>query len=239
VANSLAAQVDAAIASLGTAPASSLVNLTNFVGIVDSNPGAFNNATRNVSGEMVGRAESAAYIIRKLTGAQTFDLMIGDNDGYGDEVPDNGNFTFAPPSGYLFTDRRSPSEKAATDGSEHTDVYSTFDWFTVPSAPLTTWFDVEFDVEGTLQSATLEIDMGGFQAATWGPITVAFNGVTQPNLLYFEDGANATRVRQFVLSPAAIANANAEGHFRVTFTNGTSNDGMAFDYFRLTGTALP
>jgi hypothetical protein len=81
--------------------------------------------------------------------------------------------------------------------------------------------------------------MGGFQATQWGPITVAFNGVVQPNLLFFDDGVNVTRVRQFPLSPAALANANAEGHFHVTFSNGSSNDGIAFDYFRLTGTAQP
>jgi hypothetical protein len=73
---------------------------------------------------------------------------------------------------------------------------------------------------------------------------VAFNGVNQPGLLLFQDGALVTRVRQFPLSPTALANANAEGVFRVTFTQGIPNaegfiDALAFDYLRLTGTAQP
>jgi Domain of unknown function DUF11 len=241
VASSLLGEVQAALASLDSAPASSLANMTNFIAIVDGNPGAFDNSSRNVAGEFVGRAQSASYILKKLGGALPFDVTIGDNDGYGfgaANVPDNAAFAFNTLS-YLYQDQRGASEKAAVDGSEHTDVYSAFDWFSLPATPLTTSFDVKFPVGGILQSATLEIDMGGFQASTWGPITVAFNGVVQPNLLFFNDGANGTQVRQFALSPAALAKANAEGAFRLTLTLGTSNDGIAFDYFRLTGVAQP
>ena len=241
VATNLGNEVSAALTSLDTAPASSLTSMTNFIGIADGNPTAFNNGSQNVAGELVGRAQSASYILKKLGGALAFDVRIGDNDGYGfgaAVVPDNGNFPFSVQT-YVFQDKRSIAEQAATDGSEHTDAYGAFDWFTVPTTPLTTSFDVKFPVEGTLQSATLEIDMGGFQASTWGPIVVAFNGVVQPNLLFFEDSAIATRVRQFPLSAAAIANANAAGGFRVTISIGSSNDGVAFDYFRLTGVVQP
>ncbi len=245
VAASLANEVAAALASLDTAPASSLANMTNFIGIVDANPAAFDNSSRNVAGELVGRAQSASYILKKLGGAIAFDVRIGDNDGYGfgaASVPDNAAFLFDIGSStvpYTFQDKRSIGEKAATDGSEHTDAYGAFDWFTVPSAPLTTSFDVKFPVEGTLQSATLEVDMGGFQSSTWGPINVAYNGIVQPNLFFFDDTAAGTRVRQFPLNAAAIANANAEGGFRLTIGIGTSNDGVAFDYFRLTGVVQP
>jgi uncharacterized repeat protein (TIGR01451 family) len=241
VATNLLAEVQAALASLDTAPASSLANMTTFIGIVDGNPAAFNNSSQNVAGELVGRAQSASYILKKLGGPLAFDVMIGDNDGYGfgaANVPDNANFLFTVQN-YLYQDNRSTTEKAATDGSEHTDVYGAFDWFSFPATPLTTVFDVKFPVEGTLQSGILEIDMGGFQATQFGPITVQFNGVVQPNLLAFQDDPVITRVRQFTLSPAALANANAQGGFRLTIAVGNSNDGVAFDYFRLTGTVQP
>ncbi len=246
IAASLANEVGAALASLDTAPASSLANMTNFIGIVDGNPGAFDNLSRNVAGEFVGRAQSASYILRKLGGAIAFDVRIGDNDGYGfgaATVPDNATLLFNTGT-YSLQDQRAAAERTATDGSEHTDIYETFDWYTSPAAPLTTSFDVRFPVEGTLQSATLEIDMGGVQAVSWPPLVVAFNGVVQPNLLFFEDLRDASRVRQFPLGPAAIANANAEGVFRVTFKQGTPNangyvDAVAFDYFRLTGVVQP
>jgi uncharacterized repeat protein (TIGR01451 family) len=241
VATNLGSEVAAALGSLDTAPAASLVNMTNFIGIVDGNPGAFDNSSRNVAGELVGRAQSASYILKKLGGPLAFDVRIGDNDGYGlgaAVVPDNSNdfqFILNP---YSFQDRRSAAEQAATDGSQQTDVYSTV----IP--PLSPAFEVAFPVEGVLQSATLEIDVGGLESASFGQLGVAFNGVNQPGLLFFQDGALVTRVRQFPLSPAAIAKANADGVFRARFTQGIPNangyvDAVAFDYFRLTGTAQP
>ncbi|HEY6554880.1 MAG TPA: hypothetical protein VI669_16110, partial [Vicinamibacteria bacterium] len=161
--------------------------------------------------------------------------------GYGfgaANVPDNAEFSFNSSNPYTYQERRSVVEQGAKDGSEQTDVYSAFDWYSNPSAPLSQTFDVRFPIEGNLQSATLEIDMGGFQPQ-YGAIGVAFNGVNQPNLLSFQDGALGTQVRQFTLSPAALANANAQGGFRVTFSGASSNDAVAFDYFRLTGTVQP
>ena len=246
VGTNLQTEVQVALSNLDTAPASSLANMTTFIGIVDGNPSAFNNTSQNVAGEFVGRAQSAAYILKKLGGPLAFDVMIGDNDGYGfgaANVPDNADFLFSFTS-YFYQDNRSAAEKVATDGSEHTDVYEAFDWYSLPATPLSTAFDVKFPVEGTLQSATLEIDMGGFEASALPDINVWFNGVLQPNLLAFQDGPLPTRVRQFPLGPAAIAKANAEGGFRVTFAQGTPNasgfvDAVAFDYFRLTGMAQP
>ena len=49
--------------------------------------------------------------------------MIGDNDGYGAGIPDNGNHPFNGfTAGY---DGRSASEMAATNGAQFTDTYST------------------------------------------------------------------------------------------------------------------
>ncbi len=66
VASQLGAQVGAAIAALGSNPAAALSGVNNVIEIVDSNPGAFQNSTRNVAGELVGRALSARYMIQKL-----------------------------------------------------------------------------------------------------------------------------------------------------------------------------
>ena len=36
-----------------------MANMADFIGIVDANPTAFDNASRNVRGELTGRAQSA------------------------------------------------------------------------------------------------------------------------------------------------------------------------------------
>jgi uncharacterized repeat protein (TIGR01451 family) len=66
VGTQLGNQVTAALATLDTNAAGSADDMAAFFGIVDGNPTAFDNTTRNVSGEMVGRASSARYVIRKL-----------------------------------------------------------------------------------------------------------------------------------------------------------------------------
>ncbi len=65
-------EVTAAISTLDTTPASSLANVDNVITIVDANPGAFTNTTRNVSGELVGRAQSARYMLRKFIGFDAY-----------------------------------------------------------------------------------------------------------------------------------------------------------------------
>jgi uncharacterized repeat protein (TIGR01451 family) len=68
VASQLQAQATAAAGTLVSSPVDSLANMNNFLGIVDApaNAGLFDNATRNVRGEMAGRAQAARYMIRKL-----------------------------------------------------------------------------------------------------------------------------------------------------------------------------
>jgi hypothetical protein len=170
--------------------------------------------------------------------ADPFSIMIGDNDGYGFGVPDNGTAVWpgAGSSGSLY-DGRSAGEAAATDGAQFTDVYSAID---PGNGPNTTSFgDVIFNLPGTLTSATLQVDMGDFQATTFGPISVSFNGVAQPGLFDFEDGFQATQVRDFVLSAADLAAANAAGQFIVTLDRAGSVDFIAFDYFKLSGEFTP
>jgi uncharacterized repeat protein (TIGR01451 family) len=66
VASGLLTDLQNAAASLATAPATSVVSVNHFMGLVDGNPAAFVNTTRNVSGELVARALSANYMLEKL-----------------------------------------------------------------------------------------------------------------------------------------------------------------------------
>ena len=155
-------------------------------------------------------------------------VMVGDNDGFGfgaAAVPDGAPLLNIN----LPEDRRSAAEAAATNGAQQTDFYSAL--FT----PLPFQFDVILPFAGVLTSGTLTIDMGGFQAATFGQITASLNGIAQPNLLNFEDGAFATAVRTFGLSPAVLAAANLAGQLVLRLDRSGSNDAIAFDFFRLNG----
>ena len=66
VAAQLQSQVSGATETLFSAPLSSLVNINNFISIVDANAGLFDNSQRNVRGEMAGRGQAARYMIAKL-----------------------------------------------------------------------------------------------------------------------------------------------------------------------------
>lgn len=168
-----------------------------------------------------------------VAGAVPFSITIGDNDGYGFGVVDNG--TAAWP-GYVPYDGRSAAEAVATDGTQITDVYSAI--FSQPGYGPNPYdiSDVFFDTSaGTLNSAILEIDMGDFQASTFGQIDVYYNGVLQTNLFNFNDGFQNTVIRQFTLDAATIASINAVGEFDITLNRAGSNDFIAFDYFQLSG----
>jgi len=81
----------------------------------------------------------------------------------------------------------------------------------------------------------LSVDMGGFQASQFGQLGVTYNGVGQPNLFNFQDGAFGTAVRNFVLNAATIASINANNGLTIRISRNNSNDAIAFDYFRLSG----
>ena len=66
VATSLTNEVQAALSTLDASPLSSLANMNNVVAIGDQNPTAFDNSTRNVAGELLGRAQSATYLLDKV-----------------------------------------------------------------------------------------------------------------------------------------------------------------------------
>jgi hypothetical protein len=157
--------------------------------------------------------------------AVPFSFTVGDNDGYGLGVPDNGA---APWGSFVPQDFRSPGEQTAVDGSQQTDFYGALQGAFIPN-----FVDIYFPFSGTLTSATFTIDMADFQVIP--TVNTYFNGVLQPGLLNFNDGFQTTVVRQFSLSAASLANANAAQQFAVHLQMPVYNDFVAFDYFQLDG----
>ena len=100
VASNLLAEVQAALATLDTNAAASLANMNNFIALVDGNPSAFDNATRNVSGELAGRALSARYMLAKVpslpSGTITeFPVLTAGSQLWGIAGGPDGNVWFA------------------------------------------------------------------------------------------------------------------------------------------------
>lgn len=185
----------------------------------------------------------------QLATASPIDIMVGDNDGFGfgaANVADGADLQdiYEPSDvgGVLGltladVDRRSAAEKASTNGAQQTDLYSAlvaYDNFALPES-----FDVIFPFAGTLTSGIFTLDMGGFQATELGQLTVSFNGIVQSNLLNFQDGVYTTATRSFALGASALANASLAQQLVVTIARGGSQDGIAFDYFRLNGDVTP
>ena len=226
--------------------------LEAFRATIDANVEAFDNAGagRNVNGELVARVNSALFILPKAPVAPPpppppapFTIMVGDNDGYGNAfgllsspLGDNQSFPskLVPRYGdYCPRDGRSADEKAANNGAQQTDVYSAM------ASGLPASFHVVFPVEGKITEATLEVDMGSFEANQCRQFAVSINGVAQPGFFNFSDGPLATRVRQFVLTSAQIASANLARPLKITISRGSSTDKVAFDYFKLSGKMIP
>ncbi|HSD28043.1 MAG TPA: hypothetical protein VLL75_12120, partial [Vicinamibacteria bacterium] len=66
VASNLLAEVQNALRDLDINPPAARASMDAFIGIVDGNPAAFDNSTRNISGELVARAQAARYMIGKI-----------------------------------------------------------------------------------------------------------------------------------------------------------------------------
>jgi uncharacterized repeat protein (TIGR01451 family) len=99
-ASNLLAEAQAALATLDTNATSSLANMNNFIGLVDGNPGAFDNTTRNVSGELTGRALSARYMLAKVPGLPSgtfteFPVLTTGSQLWGIAGGPDGNVWFA------------------------------------------------------------------------------------------------------------------------------------------------
>jgi hypothetical protein len=227
VRTALSAQVGAARTAYagGNVPGAQAA-LASFVTIVDANPGAFAPNPANVPGELIARAESGGYLMGK-TGTAV-DVTVGDNDGFGYSipVPDNGSLP-----NLLFTDNRSAAEQSASDGSQHTDLYTALSTL-YPNMGLRA--DVTFPVP-PLGAGVVEMDLGGFEGDDFGDtIRFLFNGIDQN--LRFDDGPSSTRVHRIALGADVLDSISRTGQLVVTIDRFLPyGDFVAFDYFRLIG----
>ena len=151
-------------------------------------------------------------------------ITIGDNDGFGLGIADNAALPGLDPF-----DMRSAAEAAATDGRQQTDIFSAL------STPVATAFELVFAFDGVLTDGAFEVDFADLQALGFGQLGVTFNGEAQPFLFNIQLASAGTSVRSFALSPTALANANSAGQLVVGISRGSSNDAVAFDYFKFSG----
>ena len=165
--------------------------------------------------------------IAGMASATPFSIMIGDNDGYGQGIPDNGNASWAST---VPQDWRSATEQTATDGSQGSDLYGILyaSGFTDP-------FDVIFNLPGWITTATLTIDVADLQRMG-GTVQAMFNGILEPGLLDIDQGFQTTGVYSWALDAAAIANANTASQFVLNLAPPSFfGDYIAFDFFQLEG----
>ena len=174
-------------------------------------------------------AVSGFAIAMSATSAQAIVITIGDNDGYGAGIIDNGAtgaFAVVP------TDFRSGAEAAASDGSQFTDVYSALFPGSGPNGSASGSFI--FSLPGAITSGTLTIDMADFQSTEFGAVAADINGV--PFSLFFDDGFQNSVVRPFALSVAQILAINLAGFLSLNIDHTGSGDYIAFDYLSLDAT---
>ncbi len=174
-------------------------------------------------------------MIKQLITAMAFGLavnpasaaywMIGDDDGYGIGIPDDANHTFVAP----IKDYRSAAEKAATDGAQNTDTYSTHHAGFSPVdqvGDLTTFLFTGLGNGWT--EGSMWFDMADFQASTFGAVVTTYNGINQN--WAFNDGYPSTKVRFFDLSQDVLDSINLLGELNVTIDRNGSSDFYGFDY---------
>ena len=155
---------------------------------------------------------------------------IGDDDGFGKGIPDNANHDFGAP----IWDGRSADEKAATNGAQFTDTYST----TQPGYSPQPGTVATFEFTGLGNSWTVGsmwFDLADFQASTFGATVVTFNGFVQN--WAFNDGYPSTKVHYFNLSSEVLASINATGSLTVAIDRAGSTDFYGFDYALLSDRA--
>ena len=162
-----------------------------------------------------------------MASATPFSIMIGDNDGYGQGIPDNGNASWAS---FVPQDWRSATEQTATDGSQGSDLYGIL-YATNYNNP----FDVIFNLPGWITTATLTIDVADLQPYA-GEVQAMFNDILQPGLLNIDQGFQNTGVYSWTLDATAIANANTASQFVLNLAPPSDfGDYIAFDFFQLEG----
>ncbi len=165
-------------------------------------------------------------------------FTIGDNDGFGLGLSDGADHPFnGMTAGY---DGRSAAEKAATNGAQYTDTYSTTQPGFGPQAGTVATFlfdNLLGNGHGAWTIGHLEIDTADFQASTFGAVITKFNGIVQP--FDFNDGFPHTVMHHFDLSQAVLDSINAKGLLVITIDRNNSSDFYGFDYLSLNDFANP
>jgi hypothetical protein len=161
-----------------------------------------------VLGLVIGLASGAVAMAAPIS------VQVGDSDGFGFGAPNNGTGVLWP-------------------GAHITDVCSALYPGSGPNSSETGTVLLPF--AGLLNSGTVTIAMGDFQASEFTAINANINGNALPFGL--QDGFQVTTVRVFPLTPAEIAAANLAGQVILNFNHAGSVDFIAFDFFRLDGDA--
>lgn len=168
--------------------------------------------------------------------ASPITVQVGDNDGYGFGVADNGTAVWpgGGPSGSNY-DGRSAGEASASNGAQFTDVYCALNPGCGPNAASAG--DFIFPFAGVIDAGTITLDMGDFQSSTFGAFLASINGIAIG--FSFDDGFQNTRVRTFVLTNAQVAAANTAHQVVLHLDRNGSNDFVAFDYAKLDANVVP
>jgi hypothetical protein len=164
------------------------------------------------------------------------EIVVGDVDNYGNlpNTSDQGAASWVAP----IYDGRSAAEKAATNGAQLTDCYSSiFPGYSPADLGSTGSVIIPIPAGQKLHDATFVVAMGDFQATLGGPINANFNGI--PESFAFDDGYQVTKIRSFVLTPAEVVAANTAGEFICNFDHNDSLDFIAFDWFKLSANVEP
>lgn len=161
-----------------------------------------------------------------IAAAQTW--MIGDNDGFGIGIPDNGSHSF---DGYNANyDGRTAAEAAATNGAQYTDTYSTTHSGYGPQPGTVATF-LFTGLGSGWTHGSMWFDSADFQAGTYGAVKTTYNGILED--WAFNDGFPNTAVHYFDLSQAVIASINNSGSLTVVIDRNGSTDFYGFDYAML------
>lgn len=172
-------------------------------------------------------------------------ILVGDVDNYGNLPGASDQGPVVWPGGAPIYDGRSAAEKAATNGAQFTDSYSTLYPGFSPADIVSEKGSVIIPIAAGMKihDGSFVMAMADFQASTFGAIAMDINGValdaSQPQPSTFNDGFEVSTIRAFVLNPAQIAAANAAGELIVNFDHTGSTDFIAFDWFKLCANIEP
>lgn len=154
--------------------------------------------------------------------------MIGDNDGYGMGIPDNGSHQFDLTNANY--DGRSEEEVNATNGAQYTDTYSTTQQNYAPQEGSVATFTFD-NLSNGWTEGSMWFDMADFQATQFGAVSASYNGIEQN--WAFNDGAPNTTVRYFDLEQNVLDSINELGVLTVVIDRAGSGDFYGFDFTML------